>query len=445
VVEYPIFDVPMLGGAMVIAVVAIVHVVISHFSVGAGVFVALAERRAIAADEPAAMAFLKKYALLILLVPYVLGTVTGAGIWFTVALVSPRAISVLIHQFVWDWAAEWVLFVIEVVAIYLYFFTWDRIRPRAHNRIGWAFAVASVLTLLVINAILSFMLTRGAWEPHAHLAVWKGIFNPTYVPTSLMRLLVALALAGAGAVALVAFVRDVTDEARRRVVRLGYTMMLPAVLCVPLAGWTFAVLPQRAKDFLQGGAPVMAIFLALGMASLAIVTLAAGLSLWRRDDRPSTLGATMLVLLGLVGMGSMEFAREGIRKPYIIDEFMYSTGVTTAMAEDIDPTANLARTRRDGVLSAAPWALPAGKSVADLDASERGRSVYRAACLRCHCIEGYNALRPLVAGWSRPTLRHLLDRMDEVKPSMPPFPGTQAEKEALADWLATLTRGDHAP
>jgi cytochrome bd-type quinol oxidase subunit 1 len=441
VVEYPIFDAPMLGGAMVIAIVAIVHVVIAHFSVGSGFFVAYAERRAITAGESDVLAFLKKYALLVLLVPYVLGTVTGAGIWFTVALVSPRAISVLVHQFVWDWAAEWVLFLIEVVAIYLYFFTWDRIRPRAHNAIGWVFAAASMLTLLVINAILSFMLTPGSWAPHAPLAVWKGIFNPSYVPTALMRALVAVALAGAGAVALAAVVRGLTDRARDRVVSLGYKMMLPAVLCLPLAGWTFAVLPDRAKDFLQGGAPVMTIFLAFGVTSFAILTAGAALSLWRRDYRPSTLGATMLVLLALVGMGSMEFVREGVRKPYIIDGFMYSTGVTTAMADGIDPTATLERTRRDGILSAAPWALPPGRTAADLAADERGRCVYRAACLRCHSLQGYNALGPLVAGWSRPTLRHLLDRMDEVKPSMPPFPGTEAEKEALADFLADLAAG----
>ncbi len=81
-VEYPIFDVPLLGGSLLIAGVAIVHVFISHFSVGATVFMAVAERRAIRREDAGTLAFLRKYSFLVLLVPYVLGTVTGVAIWF---------------------------------------------------------------------------------------------------------------------------------------------------------------------------------------------------------------------------------------------------------------------------------------------------------------------------------------------------------------------------
>ena len=50
----------------------------------------LAEKRAIRENDAETLAFLQKYSFLVLLVPYVLGTVTGAGIWFTIAIVSPR-------------------------------------------------------------------------------------------------------------------------------------------------------------------------------------------------------------------------------------------------------------------------------------------------------------------------------------------------------------------
>ena len=436
--EYPIFDVPMLGGSLLIAGVAIVHVFIAHFSVGSGFFAAIAERRAIREGDTDMLAFLRKYSLLILLVPYVLGTVTGAGIWFTVALVSPRAISLLIHQFVWDWAAEWCLFVIEVTAIYLYFFTWDRVAPRAHNAIAWVFAVASLLTLVVINGILSFMLTPGAWAPHAPWAVWKALFNPSYFPTTLVRILASLALAGTGAIALATFVRGISDAVRERIVSLAYRMILPSVLCVPLAGWFLAVLPERVHWFLQGAAPAMLLFLGFGLASFAILAFAAALAVWRRDYTTSTVGSTLMVLLAFVSFGSFEFFREGARKPYIVEGFMYSTGVTTDQAAGLDQRATLGRTCTQGVLAAAPWALPPGRELEDLDAVERGRCVYSAACLPCHCVDGYNALRSLVRGWQPGTIRHLLDRMNEVRSAMPPFPGTEAEKDALAAYLASL-------
>lgn len=96
-----------------------------------------------------------------LLVPYVLGRVSGVGIWFCITLACPRAVSILIHQFDWFWAIEWVLFIVEGLAIHLYVFHRDHMSPRDHNPLIWIFTLCSVGTLLVINAILSFMLTPG--------------------------------------------------------------------------------------------------------------------------------------------------------------------------------------------------------------------------------------------------------------------------------------------
>jgi threonine/homoserine/homoserine lactone efflux protein len=50
---------------------------------------------------------------------YVLGSITGPGIWYSTTVASPRGISALIHSFVWKWATEWVFFVIEVVGVYM--------------------------------------------------------------------------------------------------------------------------------------------------------------------------------------------------------------------------------------------------------------------------------------------------------------------------------------
>ncbi|HUT01606.1 MAG TPA: cytochrome ubiquinol oxidase subunit I [Phycisphaerae bacterium] len=436
--EYPIFDVPLLGGSLLIASMAVFHVFIAHFSVGSGFLLALAERRALRDGDEAMRSALRKYAFAVLLIPYVLGTVTGVGIWFTIALVSPRAVSTLIHQFVWDWAIEWVLFLLEGVAIYVYVFRWERMDGRAHNRVGWIFALSSVATLLVINGILSFMLTPGSWRPFdAGTLNYKGLLNPTYLPTSLARVLISLALAGVAGVVLASLDRGMAESARRKLVALSYRLIVPAILCIPLGLWTFTQLSRRAQTFLLGGAAPMVLFLGFGVASTVILCLAAAVSLLRKDHNASSLGGVLLCLLSFVAFGAMEFLREGVRKPYVIEGFMYSTGVTV-VGEEIDGRACLARTRARGVLSAAPWALPAGRDAASLAPAARGRAVYRAACLRCHSVDGYNAMRPLVTGWSAATIRGLLDHMDEIKPAMPPFPGTTGEKDALAAYLRGL-------
>ena len=441
--EYPIFDVPLLGGSLLIAGVAIVHVFISHFSVGATVFMAVTERQAIRRDDAGTLAFLRKYSFLVLLVPYVLGTVTGVAIWFVTALVNPRAISILIHQFVWDWAIEWVLFIIEGVTIYLYVFRWDKLAPKIHNRIGWILAVSSVLTLVIINAILSFMLTPGGWEPFkAGVFNYIAIFNPSYVPTTLARFLISLAFAGVGAVVLACFSRKNDPQARKTIVSLAYKFMIPSILCLPLGIWTFTQLSQRAQTFLMGSSGVMAMFAAFGLASFLILFLAALVSLLRKDYTPSSLGSLLLVLLAFVSFGSMEFVREGVRKPYIIEGFMYSTGVTTPKYKELEKQrrANLETTTRDGVLSAAPWALPPGVGEAELDKAGRGQAVFKAACLRCHSVDGYNAIRPLIAGRSDQLLRTVLDD-PEAHAAMPPFPGTEKEKRALIEYLRRLNAG----
>ncbi len=438
-VEYPIFDVPILGGSLLIAAVAIFHVFISHFSIGAGFLLATAERRAIKDNDNDTLSFLKKYVFLVLLVPYVLGSISGVGIWFTIALVNPRAVSILIHQFVWDWAIEWVLFIVEVVSIFVYVFRWDKMSAKAHNRIGWIFAFCSLATLLVINGILTFMLTPGQWQPFDAGALnYKALLNPSYLPTTLARITVSFALAGIGAVVLMTFVRRTPGHVRKGIIALAYKFMLPAILCIPLGVWVYTQLSQRTQTFITGGATPMMLFLMFGMASFLILFLAAAVSLIRKDFRTSSLGAILLCLLAFISFGSMEFVREGSRKPYVIEGFMYSTGVTAPAYKDLDSSSNLLHTNKVGILSAAPWALPSGESATEADSLVLGQAVFKASCLRCHSVDGYNSVRALVNGRSVQFLRQTLDQLDKIKSAMPPFPGTDAEKDALTRYLHSL-------
>lgn len=448
--EYPIFDLPVAGGSMLIAAVAIFHVFIAQFSVGAGVLMALAERRANRDGDLALLAFLRRYSYAVLLVPYILGTITGVGIWFATSVVNPRAISAMIHIFVWAWAAEWVMFIVDVTAIYLYFYTWGRIRPAAHNAIAWIFAASSLLTLVIINAILSFMLTPGRWQPLAEGGFWAAMFNPSFWPTTIERLLASLALAGAGAIALMAFTNSLSAAAKQKVVRLACRVMLPSLLCLPLSAWAFRVIPERAQAFLQGSGVPMGMFFAMGLTCFVILAAASIVAMIRKEYSPSVLASTLMVLLAFIAYASFEFVREGIRKPYVIEGYMYSTGVYSSKACNAIagqacgafPRDRMTRLSADSVLSASPWALPRGKRVEDLTSLQRGRAVFVAACGACHQPEmGYNAVRPVVWGWTKPEIRLYLDTMHLQRPMMPPFPGTEAEKDALAEYVTTLTEG----
>jgi len=440
-VEYPAFNLPIVGGSLLIAAIAIFHVFIAQFSVGSGVLLAFGERRANREGDADTIAFLRKYSYAVLLIPYVVGTITGVGIWFVISVVHPRALSAMIHLFVWAWAAEWTMFVVDIAAIYLYAHTWDRARPAAHNAIAWIFAGSSTVTLILINGILSFMLTPGGWQPLAEHGFWTAFFNPSFWPTTLARFFVSLALAGAGAIALLAIARNIPSATREKMTKLAYTLMLPTLLCPVLLAWTFLVMPQQSQQFVMGGAVAMMMFLAVGAVCFAILALAALIAMVRREYTPSVLAASLLCLFAFLSYASFEFVREGVRKPYVIEGFMYSTGVTTPLAKGLDRRANLTLLSERGVLSAAPWAVPAGKKISELDPMGKGRAVFVAACAVCHQSRtGYNALQPLVRYWTGPMIRSYLDTMHEQKPMMPPFPGTDDEKDALTVFVTSLTQ-----
>jgi hypothetical protein len=55
-------------------------------------------------------------------------------------------------------------------------------------------------------------------------------------------------------------------------------------------------------------------------------------------------------------------------------------------------------------------------------------------------VNGYNGMMPLVRDWNDTLIHTTLDHLDQIKGFMPPFVGTYAEKQALADYLKTLTR-----
>ena len=114
--NYPFWNIPYLGSGWVIGIIAIFHVMISQFAVGGGLYLPMAERKALRMPEgPVRDAWLKQlvnHSKFFLLITGVYGTISGVGIWFAIGLTQPEATSTLIHNFVFGWAIEWVFFLI---------------------------------------------------------------------------------------------------------------------------------------------------------------------------------------------------------------------------------------------------------------------------------------------------------------------------------------------
>ncbi len=375
---YPIWDLAI-GGSLLMALVAIPHVIVSHFAIGGGLLIALTETLAVKRGDPELRGLAKRSSLVLILVSTVFGAISGVGIWVVAGLVSPGAISALIHTYVWGWAIEWVFFVLEIVAALVYYTTWDKISKGAHLLVGWLYFVAAYLSLVVINGIITFMLTPGRWLETG--AFWDGFFNPTYWPSLVLRTGLCLMMA----VAFMVFPAMRAAAAHRgRLVRyLGWWFAAGALISYAGYRWWEAALPDSVHGLFRGAAPKLATLAAtrhFALWSLTAALVVAVIILLLRPRLAWPVTAVVLAIAAFAFFGGYERLREGVRKPFLIHSHMFSNGLRVAEIADIN---------QRGVLAAAGWAGQAAAA----DPADTGRQVFRAQCASCHTLDGYQSIR----------------------------------------------------
>ena len=130
------------------------------------------------------------------------------------------------------------------------------------------------------------------------------------------------------------------------------------------------------------------------------------------------------MVLGFVAMGGSEWVREGLRKPWVIDRYMFVNGVRVqgpGATPGADPFALDALAVR-GVLATSPWAVvpaayrPGDPAFESLPVAERavleaeaGREVFKLECTACHTQRAHLGVRRLVQGKSVAAITAILD------------------------------------
>ncbi|MGB8010853.1 MAG: c-type cytochrome [Terriglobales bacterium] len=421
--NYPIWQLGFPGG-LLIAAIAVFHVFISHFAVGGGAYLVLTERRAYARNDSELLGYVRHHSKFFALLTVVLGAVTGVGIWFTIGLVSPEATSSLIHTFVWGWAIEWVFFFVEIAAALIYAYHWDTLDRQTHLIIGWIYFIAAWASLVIINGIITYMLTPGRWLETGKF--WDGFFNPTYWPSLCIRTAMAAGLAG-----IFGLVTAMWEPSalRERVVRWsGWWLALGIASLLPLSRWYFHNLPAYSRAYFNGAfsAPYIAVRHSLrGAAVCAGLTLL--LTLVFALLRPKMMNPVVVAVLLVAGfgvMGSGEYLREFSRYPYVINSYIYANDVRVGQMEGI---------ATNGVAKTSPW----------VDASAEnphayGRQLFVIECSSCHSVDGYRAMRKFARGWDAKFASEVLLHLPVIRETMPPFAGDANDRAALGGYLASL-------
>jgi len=420
--NYPVWYLPEIGGGFLIALIAVLHVFVSHFAVGGGLYLIYAEKKGLAEKNADILAFTKRHARFFLLLTMVFGSITGVGIWFIIALINPAATSFLIHTFVFGWAAEWVFFLVEIVAAFVYFYMFDRMDPATHLKIGWIYFLSAWMSLLLVNGIIGFMLTPGDWLTEQ--GFWRGFFNPSFWPSLFFRTCVAIMLAGCYGYLTASFTKDIA--VRQAMTRFSAQWSLVALAAaVPFGIWYVVVLPEQAMGLVMGKSPTIALSVRWGIGAVACflaITLIAGILRPAWNLKPVAFTA---MLCALVSMGAFEWIREAARRPYVINGVMYSNMLKKAEVVELKKT---------GFLPSAIWVR--NREVSTENQKAAGKELFIHQCYACHTVSGFNNdIVSRTAKMSYPALTSYIGRMHEIRPFMPPFAGTEIEAKALAAYI----------
>jgi cytochrome bd-type quinol oxidase subunit 1 len=420
--NYPVWELYYAGGGFLIALIAVVHVYVAHFAVGGGLFLVLTEMKGMKENSLQILGYTKKHTKFFLLVTMVFSAVTGVGIWFIISLVSPAATSVLIHTFVFGFATEWVFFTLEIVAIFIYFYTFNKIEERAHLIIGWLYAIFALISLVLINGIIAFMLTPGDYFETK--SFWDGFFNPSFWPSMFFRITIALVLAGIFGFVTSVFIKE--REFREKMVRYcARWLMFPFIFMVLFAWWYFAALGDASKAMILGRSPELVLPAKVFVIVLPILFISGLLMAIRMPQNVKKPMAFVILLIGLVYMGSFEFIREAGRRPYLIPGYMYSNSIKV---EDE------AKINKQGFLKTARWVKH--KEINDDTILKAGQEIFNLQCASCHSIGGpLNDILPLTGKLNVFGMDSRLNGQGKINDYMPRFMGNKLERLALARYI----------
>lgn len=438
---FPTWYEPGVGSGWVVGLIATIHVLFSHTSVGAAIFFAVLATIAYQQNKPEYLDYIKKYGLFLLVFSYVLGSITGPGIWYSTTVASPRGISALIHSFVWKWATEWVFFVIEVVGVYMVVYLVGKIDQRTHLRITWIFGLASYATMLIILGILSFMMWPGKEAWFTEGGYLNGFYGSNTFAQLAMRTFFMMAItAVVGSIVLSRFKEDAL---RKTLSRYMASMGLVATIAGGLLFlWYIETLPDYAHLVMENRLPEWfptAIISVLG-GMIAYFTV---MLLTPRMITTAVASVATVALL-VFGLWPEEVARESIRKPYVAGQYLYSNQIVARDVPGLGIHSEIPTLEAVGILKAHPFLPDNLREVRPDNMIQVGEAIAITLCSNCHSLTE-TGIRPMVNYFGGNTDVPMIKNYVLASVStgntlyMPITPLKDHEAEALSAYLASLT------
>ncbi|MFA7091396.1 MAG: c-type cytochrome [Arcobacteraceae bacterium] len=438
--QFPLFYFPEYGSAWMMGVTGTIHILASHTSVGAAMLFAFLAYKAYKENRSDLYPYMKKYGMFLLIFSYVIGSITGPGIWYTATAASPRGISALIHNFVWVWATEWVFFVYEVIGVFVLVYFIDKIDKKTHLKLTFSFALASVGTLALIIGIISFMMWPGTQSYYVTGSASDAFFGTNTFPHMFLRIGFMIMLSGViGLLISSAMKKDNLELSQELTKKMGYISMLGGFLVIFFFMWYMGTLPDNAHA-------VFNITKAEVIQNRILITIVFSLYFLVTILKPqfisTPLAGVMIFVILIGGIWPGEKLRESMRKPYVAGQYIYSNQIISRDVPGKNIKSELPIIAQKGLLQVNPFVPENLKIITEENKLEAGELLTKMSCSNCHSLENTGKYRPLkdrLMGMDKEGIKAILYAIGNGgMPYMPTLLLPEHEYDAMAEYIASL-------
>src|SRR5881296_4396905 len=217
----------VVGSRNLIWIIAQQHLLLAGFVLGVPIFAWVCEIVGVRTGDPRYDTLAKEFTKL-LTSAYATTALFGGILLFLLIGLYPKLMSYLTDVFFPSFLVYCVLFLLETVTLYLYWYGWDSMQGATkglHLFLGFLLNVFAFFIMIVPNSWATFQASPVVITEGSSLArAWAATWNPTWWPVNVHRLIANVVLGGfiCGAYAGVRYLSVTTAEERDHYDWMGY-------------------------------------------------------------------------------------------------------------------------------------------------------------------------------------------------------------------------------
>jgi cytochrome bd-type quinol oxidase subunit 1 len=241
--EYRTF--PVVGSRVAIWAVAQLHLLFAAFVLAVPLFALIIEVIGYKTGDVRYDRLAHEFTKL-LSVSFSLTATFGAFLTFMLIALYPKFTNYLMSVFSPTFLPYVLLFFLEAFFLYAYYYGWGKFHPLVHLGLGLGLNIVGTAIMFIANAWLTFMMSpNGVSDTGAVISVMDAVYNFTWMPINVHRVIANVAFGGSVAAAYAAFkfLQATSDEDRAHYDWMGYIgnfVAISAFLPLPFAGYWLA-------------------------------------------------------------------------------------------------------------------------------------------------------------------------------------------------------------